>query len=308
MIKSAESRFAALRRSRKLLQNPYAHIEEIVEFPRSTHDMRRALENPYAFLGTDGKYEGWPLADPQPVPSKRKLPTALDATKGRTKPLSRQRIEAIVKNIQSEMWRRFVTPSANPSPEAPLDPELPLKCLGYSINYVDSLGLSMDPGDPYEVAGLFDADSKAILISRQFPPEVRRFTIAHELGHAVLHDQSGLHRDRPTDGTRKANFRDQREVEADLFASLYLLPEKLIKEAFSRKFLTECFAINEATAFALGFRNADELRKKHKTRRSLSRHLASNNFFNGTVSTSLAEQFGVSQEAMAIRLEELNLV
>ena len=34
----------------------------------------------------------------------------------------------------------------------------------------------------------------------------QRFTIAHELGHAILHRQTVLHRDKPIDGSTNAEF------------------------------------------------------------------------------------------------------
>jgi hypothetical protein len=48
--------------------------------------------------------------------------------------------------------------------------------------------------------------------------------------------------------------------------------------------------------------------KKFKTLRQLSRVLASAEHYNGLQFNSLANQFRVTNEAMAIRLEELELL
>lgn len=65
-------------------------------------------------------------------------------------------------------------------------------------------------------------------------PRVRqRFIIAHELGHLLLHNKSGLHVDRSLvrlGGQAKSDVVDEEEVEANRFAAELLMPEKLIRE------------------------------------------------------------------------------
>jgi Zn-dependent peptidase ImmA (M78 family) len=116
-----------------------------------------------------------------------------------------------------------------------------------------------------------------------------------------------LHRDRALDGTGGPS-REPRETEADLFASFFLLPEKPVREAFKQKFLTELFVLNEGTAFALGSKDLESLQSRCRTLRDLARVLANAERYNGAHFHSLASQFRVSAEAMAIRIEELGLV
>src|SRR5690606_1839148 len=109
--------------------------------------------------------------------------------------------------------------------------------------------------------------------SKDFPPFPCSRTSLHFgawLGHAILHPTSGLHRDRAPDGP-PGGCRDQKEVEADVFASCFLMPEKVIRRAFKQRYLCECFEVNEASAFALLSKGVRELRRKYPQRRDLAR-------------------------------------
>ena len=86
------------------------------------------------------------------------------------------------------------------------------------------------------------------------------------------------------------------------------MPRKLIKACFETRFLTDNFALNEDTGFALTRGNSPDLLKKCDSLRDLSRILAKAESYNGVRFNSLASQFRVSTEAMAIRLEDLKLL
>lgn len=86
------------------------------------------------------------------------------------------------------------------------------------------------------------------------------------------------------------------------------MPSRVVKARFEKYFLTERFFLNEATSFALGYSNFAELKNECKALRQLSRILASAERYNGLQFISIANQFKVSNEAMAIRLEELELL
>ena len=85
------------------------------------------------------------------------------------------------------------------------------------------------------------------------------------------------------------------------------MPEKQVRLAFRDMFLTDCFELSEDTAFALNAGSLDSLRDRCRTLRDLSRILAGATQYNGVHFNPLARQFGISVEAMAIRLEELDL-
>ncbi|WP_433814775.1 helix-turn-helix domain-containing protein [Flavobacterium johnsoniae] len=85
----------------------------------------------------------------------------------------------------------------------------------YEMNYLDKFdGVSFftDKGFP------------VIVINKTFPNDRKRFTIAHELGHILLHNESNF----PISG-----YRDEKckEKEANEFASEFLMPEKDIKNS-----------------------------------------------------------------------------
>ena len=92
-----------------------------------------------------------------------------------------------------------------------------------------------------EVLGAVYVEAKAICINERLfeaSSEGRLvFTIAHEVGHWVLHRQYIEAQEK--DGSRqvivsKKNSKDTIEWQADYFASCLLMPEKEIREAFER--------------------------------------------------------------------------
>jgi Zn-dependent peptidase ImmA (M78 family) len=101
----------------------------------------------------------------------------------------------------------------------------------------------------------------------------QRFSIAHELGHLVLHQSEAFHIDErfPMDfrDERASQGTDEREIEANQFAAELLMPEVMLKTAI-RKLPT---TVDGDDAVDI-----------------------------------LAEQFGVSAKAMAIRLSALKIL
>lgn len=73
----------------------------------------------------------------------------------------------------------------------------------------------------------------AIVVNRTHPPQRKRFTVAHELGHLVLHGYTQPHADR----TPKIRFRSKaasganaaEETEANRFAAELLMPAYLLE-------------------------------------------------------------------------------
>lgn len=223
--------------------------------------------------------------------------------------LTYEQIEKLASNIQNSMWKYRYYIWKNNIPETPakiIDSIKLLKKLGYQYQQREILESFETNEGIYETAGVIDTQNKHVTVSNNFAQETKAFTIAHELGHAILHPGLVLHRDRPMDGSLPAN-NDYRELQANKFASCFLMPRKLIHQQFKVTFFTSRFEINTNTAILFGMR-LSELREKCKTVRDLSRLLASVQFYNNRFFPSLASQFQVSTETMAIRLEELQLV
>lgn len=317
MTKSLSERIS---KSRRLLENQYAylddlggysalpHCDELKEASASSEEVARSrwlLQNPYAHLDESGSFRALSIH------SHKQLGTFIVAPQKATKECrhSQIEIEQCARNLHKRIWQNKNKIWANAIPPNPidmLDPVIALKFIGYNCDLDETLGQFYSNGKLIEVAGTIDKSSAKVRISRQFKNNIRSFTAAHELGHALLHQTSGLHRDRPLDGT--AISRDPFEFEADKFATFFLMPRKLIKSTFKKFFLTDRFFLNEQTAFALGLGDFVALKEKFKTPRQLSKMLASAEQYNGLHFISLANQFRVSTEAMAIRLEELELL
>lgn len=276
------------------------------------HHLRRRLQNPWAYLDGSGAFTE---AADEPSDIDACVPViAINRIVGpgkRARRYTKSEIAALVRKLQMELWshRTEIFGSAKEDhPDDVLDPMMALKAIGFRVSVSEMLGQYSDDGDQFEVAGIIDGPNRKAYLSRNFSPQVRRFTAAHELGHAILHGGMGLHRDRAVDGTTITGSRSVTESEADTFAALFLLPEKRVIVAFKGKFLECPFRLNEQTAFALMSQDVDSVRLKCRTLRDLTRVLSSADYYNGLHFSSFAEQFGVSIEAMAIRLEELKLV
>ena len=102
--------------------------------------------------------------------------------------------------------------------------------LGYSIDFVDD-GLFSDP----EILGGIDFEENKIYVNASVEDHDGRycFTIAHEIGHHVLHRDAYLQNN--GDGEREILCRDARnkpqiEVEADRFAAALLMPSEAVQK------------------------------------------------------------------------------
>lgn len=213
-------------------------------------------------------------------------------------------LRRIIWDRRAALWADSEVPA---NPTHLLDPEVALRLLGFNFNLVETLGTFSSEGKNYEVAGLLEAQPGRVSVSRQMRPDIRLFTAAHELGHVLLHPNlKEAHRDRPIDGSAVA--RSRIEKEADRFASSFLMPAILLKTRFALTFGKGQFSLTDETAFALFGADFDVARRKMTSLRKLSVTLAGSERYNGRSVESLAKQFGVSTMAMAIRLEELELI
>lgn len=127
----------------------------------------------------------------------------------------------------------------------------------------------------HDVSGLlYRKDGNAIIgVNASHPPTRQRFTLAHELGHFLLH-KGALFVD------AKVNFRDKRsgmgidrdEIEANAFAAELLMPEEIVTTNF-KNIINQSRKITESELV-----------------------------------TNLAENFKVSDLAMEFRLKNLGLL
>jgi len=303
---------------RVLLQNPYACLDDTGGFsaaaqsddasPGQIAADRRRLENQYAHLDGQGRFS----ATTPPQPPFTQGARTRRRHHGSSRTGQYWQIEQAAKKLQREIWDRrheFWPEGVPTDPTELLDPAIGLRLRGFDCDLVDTLGQYSNDQGIFEVAGTLDRQSNRVRLSRRLPFNTRAFTAAHELGHVILHQDIRMHRDRPLDGSQlERSGRDPIEIEADKFASFFLMPEKLLRIRFRQLFLCEKFTLNEATVFALDPSDRHQLLSGKKPRRELARILAGATSFNGQYFPSLAEQFKVSIEAMAIRIEELDLL
>lgn len=161
-----------------------------------------------------------------------------------------------------------------------------------------------------EVAGMLDRTNRTILISRQFPLEQRRLTGMHEIVHWMLHKHVGrdvLHRDRPISDVPQQGTVEWYEWEATNVACQCLMPEKMVKDKFSELFglsYGEPIEFNEDVAFYFNM-DIEQLRRLGIKQRAML--LTTARAFGRSI-LPLHQQFKVSATAMAIRLQELDLI
>ena len=221
-----------------------------------------------------------------------------------------QDIEGQARNLQLQIWNERHEIWKGSPPDDPvllLEPGIGLEIMGFEVQTVFALGQHSFEGRLSEAAGLIDHNEMVVRISSRFSEKTQRFTAAHELGHAVLHDSnSGMLRDFAVSGP--THRRDPREAEADKFASCFLMPRRLLARQFMALFGCEQIIRGDARSFAVHGASHERTGLNQSDGRGLSLYLARAIGFDGRYFKSLAEQFKVSDTAMAIRLEELGLV
>jgi formiminotetrahydrofolate cyclodeaminase/Zn-dependent peptidase ImmA (M78 family) len=212
-------------------------------------------------------------------------------------------LESMVREFQNVLWkyRKIIWKKNGGAMEnfsEILNPkEILEKVLGYHMLERESLGYFSNDG-MIEVAGKIDKSNKLVEIAETLSKETKLFTVAHELAHALLHDGIRLHRDRAIDGGATIS-RNAVEMQADKFAALLLMPEKLVRTKFRELFNMPSFILTTNTMLIFGAAtDVRAFQHKFPNRRTLSRVLAG----------PMAVRFGVSVEAMAIRLEELGMI
>jgi len=126
--------------------------------------------------------------------------------------------------------------------------------------------------DEDDVSGFYfrEGDRRVIGVNSAHATVRQRFTIAHELGHAVLHDAEGLHLDQAfrLRDSRSSMAVDRDEIAANSFAAELLMPEDEV--------------LDLVTASPVDLNNEAEL-------------------------AALARQFGVSSQAFTYRLANLGV-
>jgi hypothetical protein len=204
--------------------------------------------------------------------------------------------------------------------------------LNLSLDFDDlhgKLGVQMSGEEP-EILGALWVESREVFIDQSLDPDENpkmegryRFTVGHEIGHWCLHREhilAGSKEDDlfgavvhsgPSVVCRASNSREPIEWQADVFASKLLMPTQLVhfwwRELFSRStpLIFEVFERDSNwTRPPLGWRGITNLPRGLSSRFDPS----AVSYFFFKASRELAPRFGVSIQAMQLRLEGLGLL
>lgn len=227
--------------------------------------------------------------------------------------MDKSSIEKEVRRVQFEVWsrRKILWPLGEPRPEAMFEPRVVARVLDLEYELRESMQAERSGPNGFEAAGTLDRKRGILAVSTRYNYAVQRFTAAHEIGHYVLHPWIGdrvVHRDRPIHGLQVSG-RPEIEQQADYFAACLLVPIKLLCTAFEARFGTrKPLPLTETVAFHLVGGSAHHLFNAPGNSLQFATAVARAESFDMKRFPSLAEQFGVSVSAMAIRLREAGLV
>lgn len=150
-------------------------------------------------------------------------------------PLDRPDYSAVKKEV-SQILEEFGIVSP------PVDPVNVARNLGAKVYFVEF------SGEHVNISGFYDCEDDAIYVNREEYPLRQTFTVAHELGHRVMHrewanssDYKILMRDALYDGN------EIHEKEANAFAGHLLVPRKMLDrywEGMTAEQLSKLFAVS----------------------------------------------------------------
>ena len=167
--------------------------------------------------------------------------------------MNEEKIREAVGWLHKEIWegKELLWPDRQPTPIQMLRPEVAAHILGFDYNELPNLGSPRFSRQKYRAAGILNRPANRIAVSLEYPSHVRRFTGAHEVGHCMLHDDEVMHRDMPLDGTPKSGH-PPKEREANYFAACFLIPARLLTQAFTAQFgFKGPFPFNDTTCYHL---------------------------------------------------------
>lgn len=217
-------------------------------------------------------------------------------------------IEEEARQLQLEMWHKqfSIWPGQKVTPMDFCDPYAGASYLGWEVQ--EGYVTSSDPRDGYMVGGFIDRPTRIIAVSDRLPRVTQRFTLAHELAHAVLHPGVQHMREIPMQGiTEPREPTERREREANHFAGVYLVPTKQLRLAFKQQFGSETLNLTDTVAQELLGGNFMQLMNAPYDSLMFERLLGQAVRYQGRHFESLCTLFKVSPTTMAIRLRQCRL-
>ena len=179
-----------------------------------------------------------------------------------------------------------------------LSPPTLSEMLGLTYEVVPKI-LFADRPNGRVALGLLDLSKRSALVSEERGLEVARYTGAHELGHYLYHQRRvRRHWERGLDPAEK----DPQEREANQFAARFLMPKSLLTRRLTENFCMPPIRIDESWLYFLLGDQIDPDSKELDLEYALAK--ANRNTRYQQI-VPLHQQFRVSKQAMAIRLQEV---
>lgn len=116
------------------------------------------------------------------------------------------------------------------------DPLKIIKRLGIIVQFTD---LGENKG-LYHTLEIEDNIYHCIHINNQLSSKEQKYTLAHELGHFILHKGSNVHFLRRVTSTPLS----RQEIEADLFASYFIVTDEEIREINNLTHISEAYKLD----------------------------------------------------------------
>lgn len=200
----------------------------------------------------------------------------------------------------------------------PIDVIAAISLLGLHYEEVEELG-GVRQGNPWAtrdvtVDGIYNFARRTITVSKAQPQARLRYTAAHEVAHALYDPDIVQFRQRGASVSDRLDPEQKaREQRAEVFAAELLMPTELTRDAMIKRFGSplNCTVAHDDLAYFLSLAahqkiTPSQLAHMPQVRRAALFATADN--FQGKHFVPLAEQFGVSVEAMAKRLLDVDLV
>lgn len=217
-------------------------------------------------------------------------------------------IEDKARWLQTDLWdhQASLWPGESVTHLDVCNPWVAARQLGFEVQEgcVDSPGTRSG----FQLGGFLNRPAKLIGLSDSQKPRAMRFTLAHEVGHVLLHPGMHHHRELPLHGiTEPREPVDPKEREANHFAGCFLVPSKHLKRAFRASFGVERLTLTDDVAYELLGDGFMALLNSPYESLHFERVIAQALRFRGRHFGALNDLFQVSPTTLAIRLRQTGL-
>ena len=117
--------------------------------------------------------------------------------------------------------------------EPPVDPIDIAKKMGIDVKMVVF--------DSNDVSGMYDYEKRIIYVNNNELPTRKLFTVAHELGHVIMHDDYVKNNTEYKILRRSPHDNDPIELEADAFAANLMMPRYMIKTKLGEQLIRKIY-------------------------------------------------------------------